>query len=76
MKYCLFYIDAYNEDFDYNDDYDYDLVEKCAFNRVYSDDLASMLIQLVSDINNGNISDENFYIVGNTEERSILMNYE
>jgi len=72
MKYSLFKICADHDDFNYNGDYNYDDVERCSYESMDSDDLISLFSRLILNFNIGDISDQDFLILGDTEERKII----
>ena len=72
-KYCMYVVDTWADDFD-KSIADYDEVTNFSFDYTESDDLESLLRLLVSSINNGEYSDENWYFIADESSKTIIIN--
>ena len=68
----MYVVDSNEEDFD-KGLAGYDEVKNCAIHYTESDDFESLLRLLVSGINNGVYSDQNWYYITDENEGIILM---
>jgi len=71
-KYCMYVVNSNNDDFD-KSVAEYNEVKKCAIDYTESNDFESLLRLLVSGVNNGEYSDQNWYYITDENERVILI---
>jgi len=71
-KYCMYVVGGHEDDFD-KSIADYDEVVNHTFDYTESDDLESLLRSLVSKINSGEYSDENWYFLADESTKKIII---